>query len=222
MVHIDVDRVGWLIDQVGVAANAIHGTRGASDPTGTVSAGAFGNTMSGSFCHSAWQDTATEAATACGYLRDTLGSDYSRLGAVLHTFQQMDDEAADEICAAGLRSNALDVFNTHLDSKSGERREDQAREAVNVIEPSLTPTIFAGDFNTETPPEVDRLTGQGWVDASLDADGQPIPTSSHDNAIDKIYASPGVAVEGPAEEISGGPSDHDGIVVELSVAPPWP
>lgn len=222
MTHIDVERVRWLIGQVGVAANAINGSRGASDESGSVAASAFGNTASGSFCHTAWQETATEASTATGFLRTSLEADWSRLGVVLHTFEQMDAESADEICATGLRSGSLDVFNTHLDSKSGDRRQEQAEDAVNAIEPALGPTIFAGDFNTETPPELDRLTGVGWVEVSVDADGNPLATSSHDNAIDKVYASPGVVATGPAEEVDGGPSDHDGIVVNLAIAPAWP
>lgn len=237
MVYLDIERVRWLIGQVTAAANAINETRdpataprfipgspsGADpdpDPVGTVPATAFGNTAGASPCHTAWQDVATGVGDVLGYLRMSLEADVGRLDTVLRAFQETDAESADELCAAGLRSNALHVFNTHLDAHSAERRADQADAAVDEIEPQLAPTIFAGDYNTETPPEVDRLEDRGWTDAST-AYGRDVPTFG-DRAIDRVYTSPGIVATGPAESIEGHPSDHDPLRVDLAVAPAWP
>ncbi|HET6213290.1 MAG TPA: endonuclease/exonuclease/phosphatase family protein [Micromonosporaceae bacterium] len=244
MTVMDYGRVRWLVGQVGAAANGIHETRdpngppvslvlglpsGAYEPpreegappVGTVPQAAFGNTMNGRYCHTTWQDTASEVATASGHLRVSLEADVARLDAVIHAFEKQDWDSADELCAASMRSGSLDVFNTHLDSQSADRRELQAGKAVDTLETSLAPTIFTGDFNTAHPPEVGRLIDDRWQIVSNDADDQPINTF-HDRSIDKIYTTPGIVVTNPAVEVAGQPSDHDALLVELAVAPPWP
>lgn len=226
MTHIDLERARWLRDEVERAVNGMDKPTPATPPVGNVSPAAFGNTAGKALCYEAWRDTTAAAETAYGYLRLSLDADVGRLDAVMHTFARMDAEAADDFCAAAMRSNTLDVYNTHVasgtDADAARVRSRQLDPAVDHIEGNAGPAIFAGDFNEENPPQVDRLQGQGWADASTDASGAPVATSGSGRPIDKVYVSPGVVVTDPARAIDGGPSDHDGLVVDVGVVPAWP
>ena len=221
MTHIILETGYWLRDQVEAAVNGMDKRTRTVPPVGNVAPSAFGNTSGSALCYEGWRDTTAEAETAFGYLRLSLEADVNRLDYILYTFSRMDAEAADDLCAAALRSNTLDVFNTHLDSKDDQRRSDQLDRSVEHIEAGDGPAIFAGDFNTDNPVEAYRLTGEGWDDASKDADGNPVKTHGG-KAIDKVYVGPGVVVTDPARSIDGGPSDHDGLVVDVGVTPAWP
>jgi hypothetical protein len=224
--HIDLERVGWLKRQLDAAAEGMEKRTTGTPPLGNVSYPAFGNTTGSALCFEIWRDTAAEIQTAFGHLRFSLEADVGRLDAVMHTFSRMDAEAADDILAAAMRSNSLDVYNTHI--ASGDKREaenvrgEQVGQAVGHIEAGAGgPAIFTGDFNTTEPPAVGRLQAQGWTDASTNASGDPVGTY-HGRPIDKVYVGPGVAVTGPARAIDGASSDHDGLVVDVGVAPAWP
>jgi Endonuclease/Exonuclease/phosphatase family len=224
--HIDLERVGWLRNQIDAAADGMEKRTTATPPLGDISYPAFGNTTGSALCYEIWRDTTAEAQTAFGHLRFSVEADVGRLDAIMHTFSRVDAEAADDLCAAAMRSNSLDVYNTHIASGEGREaenvRRDQVGRAVDHIEAGAGgPAVFAGDFNTADPPEVDRLRAQGWTDASTNWNGEPVGTH-HGRPIDKVYAGPGVAVTGPARPIDGGPSDHDGLVVDVGVAPAWP
>lgn len=213
-------RVRWLRAQVETAVNEMGSVAPGTPQVGTVSATAFGNTAGSELCYAAWWDTANEAEKASRYLRLSLDGDAHRLDAIMYAFTRTDAESADRITATMMRSHTLGVFNTHLDSKSGQRREQQLDRSVDYVGSSSGPAIFTGDFNTETP-DVDPLLGHGWVDASKDAAGNPVPTEGS-RAIDKAYVGPGVVVTGPARTVEGDPSDHEGLVVDVGVLPGWP
>jgi hypothetical protein len=218
--HLDFELVTWLRNQVQAAVDGMDERTPAMPRIGNVSAYAFGNTLSSALCYEGWRDTTAEAETAFGYLRLSLEADVGRLDAIMHTFLWTDAEAADDLCVAAMRSNTLDVYNTHVDTDAG-RRSGQLDQSVDHIESQGGPAIFAGDLNTADPPHVDRLKIQGWTDASTDANGNPVPTYK-DRPIDKVYVGPGVVVTDPARSIDGGPSDHDGLVVDVGIPPAWP
>ncbi|MDI6105853.1 endonuclease/exonuclease/phosphatase family protein [Actinoplanes sp. NEAU-A12] len=226
MTHIDLERLGGLRNEIEKAAGTMEKRTTATPPLGGLSYPAFGNTPGSALCHEIWRDTMTEAQTAFEHLRFSVEADVGRLDAIMHTFSRVDAEAADDLCAAAMRSNSLAVHNTHVASGAGREAENvrraQVGRAVDHIEAGAGgPAVFAGDFNTAEPPEVSRLQAQGWTDASTNAGGGPVGTH-HGRPIDKVYAGPGVAVTGPARPIDGGPSDHDGLVVDVGVAPAWP
>ena len=225
MTHLDVELVTWLRGEF-VTATAELEQHTALPPAAGVSYKAVGNAPSAGMCFAVWQETAPQAQTAYGHLRFSVKADIGRLDAIMNVFQRQDAESADDITAAAMRSETLDVYNTHVASggnnpEANQTRSDQMNRAVHHIEGTPNPSVFAGDMNAQVPDQVDRLKRQGWTDASNDAVGQPVGTH-HGNPIDKVYVGPGVGVTGPARTVDGGPSDHDGLVVDVGVAPAWP
>jgi endonuclease/exonuclease/phosphatase family protein len=221
--YIDLARVASLSTVFRAAADGLPRRTVGMPALGAVPAEAFGNTTGSVVCAGDWRETMTEAQTGFEHLRISVEADVGRLDSVMASFRRMDIEVADDFCAAAMRSNSLDVYNTHVasDESGPEVRDEQLGRSVDHIQGAGGPGIFAGDLNSEQPPQVDRLQAQGWTDASTDGDGNPVKTRNG-QAIDKIYAGPGVVVTQPARSIDGGPSDHDGMVVDVGVAPAWP
>lgn len=225
MTSIDLARVALLEEQFRAAAAGMPKRTLSMPALGAASGPAFGNTVGSVVCADVWRETMAEAQSAFEHLRFSVEADVGRLKSVMDTFRRVDLEVADDFCAAAMRSNSLDVYNTHIASGEGgeadRTRSDQLDRSVDHIEGGGGPGIFAGDLNTENPPQVDRLQAQGWTDASTGDDDKAVQTR-RGQAIDKVYVGPGVVVTDRARSIDGGPSDHDGLVVDVAVAPAWP
>lgn len=236
VVHIEYERVGWLADQVQVAADELGDGRSGLPPGYSElplpPASAFGNTSGAGPCADGAAGLIEDARTARAHLRLTLGTDVTRLREVVSTFRSTDHAAADRAYAAA--GGTLQVFTTHVHSEdSGGRRgsEDDRERAGQVNEAwynvgnSLGPTVFTGDLNETVDSDnrgsdaINRFGEFGYTDAgrgagatSRDGDGR---------RIDYVFTSPDLNVPGSATNVDGGPSDHNGIAVDVEIPPRW-
>ncbi|WP_203990157.1 hypothetical protein [Virgisporangium aurantiacum] len=240
-VHANLDELGRLSAEVAAAGDTMAGgqtTAGSVDP---VEGATFGNTPGAIACYSAFCDAKETAKTAYDNLVSALAADTARLDQVITLFQQTDEATADSMVAAGPQS--LTVMSGHVHSGNkladdylrGEQLRTMAGHASTVTGPALlgfdgnenTGANFGSlreDTRTGLPAgatdddnySARALTGFGEIGYT---DLAPTGATSNDGEgqqIDHIRAS-GLAGTN-ARVVDGGPSDHQGQTVDVTVA----
>jgi endonuclease/exonuclease/phosphatase family metal-dependent hydrolase len=237
MVRMDYDRVEWLADQVEIAAEDLGDGSESLVPghyaPPPLPASAFGNVRGAGDCAEAAIGLLGEARAARGHLHAMLGTDVTRLREAVETFRNTDHAAADRMMAAA--GGTLQVFTTHVHSEdrgaergSGhdQERANQINEAGDVVNRTAGPTIFTGDLNetrgadNQASDAINRIDEEyGYTDAGQAAGA----TSSNGEGarIDYVFTSPEIGVPGDATNVDGGPSDHNGVAVDLEIPPGW-
>lgn len=237
VVYIEYERVEWLADQVQVAADEFGDGRSGL-PAGYADippppASAFGNTSGADVCADAASRMIEDARTARAHLHLMLGTDVTRLREVVSTFRGTDHASADRAYAAA--GGTLQVFTTHVHSEDSggargseddRERAGQINEAGYNVNNSIGPTVFTGDLNETVDSDnrgsdaINRFGDEyGYTDA-----GQGAGATSNDGEgrrIDYVFTSPDINVPGSATNVDGGPSDHNGIAVDVEIPPRW-
>jgi hypothetical protein len=231
VLHVDTDQLAWLRGQVSAAAGDLDEKLN-EPPTYTVPASAFGNTLSADDCSTDWDSAVSRALGATSALQRALSADVTRLGGVVETFIRMDDEAADQILAAG---SQMTFISSHVQSNSGRfpdawndyLRARQLDRLVDYASDVQGPVAIGGDDNVSLiddeqhdfdrlgPDALERFEDEGYANVG-DVSDQGGTLDGSGRSIDHIHAR-GVEAGEPAL-VDGGPSDHHGQAVTYALA----
>jgi endonuclease/exonuclease/phosphatase (EEP) superfamily protein YafD len=225
-VNADPEQIDWLSGRVDEAAGALERGQSQMNGDGSMPRSAFGTTPGAEGCGTAWAALNADAGIAAGRLLDVLRSDVDNLEQVAAWYRTTDEEVSGRIAAAG--PTTMHVFTTH--TTGGE--PDQIDGVWDVVGGQEGPTVLTGDFNTRLYQDDDPSQGRtdsaaadelwrfrelGFSDAASEAGG----TSLEGNRIDHVFTRD--VITGQAERVEGDPSDHDGIVQDVTVNEqnPW-
>lgn len=239
---MEYERVRRLADQVSEAAATLEGGRSAlgdgpgtgfslPNPFGEDSfvqlSTPFGNTQSARTCQAVYHEAQAAGGTATERLGAVLTADVERLGQVITCFQETDHESADQICAAG--GDSLNVYSTHVHSH-GSSDDDFVRAGqIDRLRDEIEgPAVIGADLNAE--PDDDNRSSEAIADfedhgydvhsGGVDDSGEVVGTSSSGRFIDHVITSPTITVGGQPQLVDGGPSDHEGQRLDITV-PDW-
>ena len=234
--HVDHEQIYYLASQFRAAVDTLNdGRRQASDgdPLPKQAVGDTGGAADFATIYNGVADTALDTVKA---LMAVLRSDDESLRVAALTYQRTDDDAAADLAVAG--AHTLDIFTAHVHSGSGDsddaERAKQIGRAWDVVGSNAGPTIFTGDLNDAiyrgdgsdpdrgdkhslSADEIRRYEDLGFTNA---APGAPTSNDGTGRAIDYVFTGPDVAT-GRAEVVDGGPSDHQGIGVDVAVPHRW-
>jgi hypothetical protein len=240
-VHANLAELGRLSAEVAGAGGMMAEGQTTAASVDPVEGATFGNTPSAIACYSAFCDAKEAAKTAYDNLVAALAADTARLGQVITLFQQTDEATADHMVAAGPQT--LTVMSGHVHSGNtladdyirGEQLRTMAGHAAGVTGPAVIG--FDGNENNganfgslrgdtlgglptsahdEDNYSARSLAGFGDIGYTDLAPHGPTSNDGEGQQIDHIRASGPAG--GNARVVDGGPSDHHGQTVDVTLA----
>lgn len=204
---------------------------------------AFGNSNMASTLALLHRQAREAAQAAAGNLATVLGEDVVRLQDVVLLFQQTDHLQADQLASIG-GGDTLTVYSTHVHSSGAQgydpyapdptermdegtaddyMRADQINRFGDILQER--PGVVGADLNTNAQPNDDgvieepesQAAVEGLEEEGFATDAGQVPGGTHGGRhIDYVITPPGVSGHDP-QPVDGGPSDHDGQRVDLTI-----